>query len=309
MRLLDELRDILRLSRWGNLVFILVLEAVAYFFIHHIDYPTAMQLVSKLPLLIMSTVLIAAGGYLINDYFDLAIDSVNKPKRVAIIKRLGSRTLIKWHIIFTTLGLIMAVIVAYKVGKFRLVGFQIFSVLCLFFYSFIFKQKLLIGNLIIGILSVTSLILLPVYAYRSIFYTFLVQLMPASLVYIFSAVAVFSFLLTIIREMIKDCEDVVGDASHGCRTLPIVIGTRSTNYVVALLSLASIVAYYHYYGLLLGGGFLSISAFVLFVVLMVVLIARVLQSRVSTDYARQSNLVKAIMAYGLFTSILLLYYV
>ncbi len=304
-----EVKDILQLSRWGNLVFLLVLQAVAFFFIYYFDASAALGLLPYLPLLISSTILIAAGGYLINDYFDIAIDTVNKPRRALLIKELGKHRLIKWHIFFTVLGLVLAIITAYQMGKLRLIGFQVFSIICLFLYSFVLKKKLLLGNLIISILSVTSFILLPIYAYKSILYIHLASMMPPSLLYLFEAVCVFTFALTFIREIIKDCEDVIGDVKHDCKTLPIVIGTHRSNYVIIVLCVVSMILYYHFYSILLHSGILCSIAFLLFEVFMLILCVNIFKAKTSKDYAQASNFVKLLMAYGLFTSILLLFYV
>ncbi len=306
---LQEFFAILNLSRWGNLIFLFVLQVVAVGFVAYFSPESVTTTLRVIPALLLSTTLIAAGGYLINDYFDLGIDSINKPKRVAIISKYGKRVLIKWHIIFSVLGLLLALYAAYYKGNLKLIIIQLISVVLLFSYSFVFKQKILVGNLIIGLLSVMSILTIPIFCHHSLDLAYLIRVLPGSEVQIFRAVVSFSFLLTIIREITKDCEDIVGDIQHGCRTLPIVIGTHKTNYVIIALSVITIVLYAFYFEPLLSHNLFTLFAFILFEVLMLMLSIQIHKATQSKDYTAVSNFVKFTMAYGLLTSIILMFYV
>ncbi len=307
---IQELSAIIRLSRWGNLLFLFVLQTISLFYIYFFDSDTALHLLPVAPHLLLSTSMIAAAGYLINDYFDMPIDQINKPQRVITIKKYGKRALIKWHIIFTVIGILLAIYACSYVGKMRLIIIQLLSVGFLFIYSFIFKKKILIGNLIISILSVLSLLLMPLYAYASLLLIYLRSVMPESLMIMFTAVAVFSFMLTLIREVVKDCEDIAGDIQHGCRTLPVVVGTSRTNIIIVFLVMFTMVLYAIYFSALISNGnIFSTLAFLLFEVAMIGLGYMLYHSRLATDYSRASNYIKFLMAYGLFTSIILMYYV
>ncbi len=304
-----EFLAVLMLSRWGNLLFLLILQLVSLYYIYFFQTAAAGHILALVPHLVLSTLLIAAGGYLINDYFDLAIDSINKPNRVQIIKKYGKRVLIKWHIIFTSLGLILAAYACVSLAKIHIIALQLISVALLFFYSFVFKKKILIGNIIISILSVMSLMVMPVYSFKSLHPVYLKYAMVPGLHQTLIAVSIFSMMLTLIREVVKDTEDIAGDIQHGCRTLPIVIGTARTNTFVMMLAAVTMILYYIYFGALLHGNFLSLVAFILFEVAMLGLISLTSQARQKSEYAKISNYLKLLMAYGLLTSLILIHYV
>src|SRR5215467_14507139 len=95
-----------RLIRWPNLVFIFLTQLLFYYYIllpcYGVRYVAVPLLQPKLtPLLFFllsaSSILIAAAGYAINDYFDLNIDRVNKPKRMVVEKVIKRRWTILWH--------------------------------------------------------------------------------------------------------------------------------------------------------------------------------------------------------------------
>jgi 4-hydroxybenzoate polyprenyltransferase len=173
-------------------------------------------------LLSFSTVCIAAAGYIINDYFDIKIDLINKPQRVVIGRYLKRRVAIGTHQLLNIVGCLIGLYLSRWVFVIDVV-----SVSLLWFYSANFKRQPLIGNVVISLLTALSFIVLAVY-YR--------QNAQMLLIY-----AVFSFGISLIREIIKDMQDIRGDARFGCRTLPIVWGLRRTKYLLYVL-IASFVA-------------------------------------------------------------------
>ncbi|WP_215237804.1 geranylgeranylglycerol-phosphate geranylgeranyltransferase [Dyadobacter helix] len=177
----------------------------------------------------LSTVFIAAAGYIINDYFDIKIDIVNKPERVVVGRYLKRRWAMGAHQVFNVLGAALGMVVSPWIFL-----VNVFSITLLWFYSERFKRLPFIGNFIVSLLTGLSLLILTVHY-------------PANrhLVLIY---AIFSFFISLIREVVKDMEDIRGDAAHGCRTLPIIWGIRRTKtflyivvgfFVVVLFSMAS----------------------------------------------------------------------
>ena len=173
-------------------------------------------------LLSFSTVCIAAGGYIINDYFDIKIDLINKPQRVVIGRYLKRRVAIGTHQLLNIIGCLIGLYLSRWVFVIDVV-----SVSLLWFYSAKFKRQPLIGNVVISLLTALSFIVLAIY-YR--------QNAQMLLIY-----ALFSFGISLIREVIKDMQDIRGDARFGCRTLPIVWGLRRTKYLLYVL-IASFIA-------------------------------------------------------------------
>jgi 4-hydroxybenzoate polyprenyltransferase len=167
-------------------------------------------------LLSFSTVCIAAAGYIINDYFDIKIDLINKPDRVVIGRYLKRRVAMGAHQVLNLIGCLIGL----YLSKWVFLA-DVVSVSLLWFYSAQFKRQPVIGNVVISLLTALSLIVLAVY-YR--------QNADMLLIY-----ALFSFGISLVREIIKDMQDIRGDARFGCRTLPIVWGLRRTKYLLYVL--------------------------------------------------------------------------
>lgn len=196
-------------------------------------------------LITLSTVMVAAAGYIINDYFDRKMDVINKPDEVVVDKGIKCRVAMGAHVVITTFAVIIGISVSYLSDLF-FVGTMIF-IFCtasLWFYSTTFKRQFLIGNIIISLLAA----LVP--AVAALFeMTFtakmahevlpeeVVSIMNEAILTILSGYAFFAFVISLIREIIKDIEDYDGDDAFGCKTLPIVLGKRTAKYCSAALAL------------------------------------------------------------------------
>ncbi len=235
-------------------------------------------------LIILSTLFIAAAGYIINDYFDIKIDIVNKPKRVIIGRYLKRRMAIGTHQLFNILGVLCGLLVSYKVAL-----VNVFSVSLLWLYSERYKRQLLIGNVAVSLLTALSLLILSVH-YRD----------NSDLVIIY---AVFAFFISLIREIVKDIEDIRGDSAHGCKTLPIVLGIRQTKRVlyVLIIVFAGILVVW---GQLLGNTVLSWS-FGLLTLPLAWLLIKLRLAHTRKDFGAVSTVCKLIMLVGLLTMVLI----
>ncbi|KAB7729301.1 prenyltransferase [Rudanella paleaurantiibacter] len=228
-------------------------------------------------LLCFSTVCIAAAGYIINDYFDIKIDIINKPERVVIGRYLKRRVAMGAHQLLNLAGCAVGL----YVDKWVFVV-NVLSATLLWFYSAQFKRQPFIGNLIVSFLTALSLLVLAVY-YR--------QNVDLLLIY-----AAFAFVITLVREIIKDMEDVRGDARFGCRTLPIVWGIRRTKAFLYVL-IASFIATLF----IVAGDLKNPNLNVIFFVMLVPitwLVYRLVRADTKRDFAFLSQLCKAIMLMG-----------
>jgi 4-hydroxybenzoate polyprenyltransferase len=210
-----------RLIRWQNLAIIVFTQYFTRFFLiggKNLSFNYLLEIITekKLFYISLATVLIAASGYIINDYYDIKIDLVNKPERVVIGRYIKRRWALVIHQIFNGLGILIGLLVSRKVALVNLS-----AVFCLWLYSNQLKRLAFWGNLMVAILTGFSLLVLAVYY-------------PGHQreVWIY---AIFSFFITLIREIIKDMEDVKGDEKHGCRTLPIIWGIARTKLLVYVL--------------------------------------------------------------------------
>lgn len=212
------LQSLFRLTRFWNLLIIGLTQYCTAGFL--ISPDTIFDI--RLFLLAASTILIAAAGYIINDYYDVKIDLVNKPGRVVIGKELSRRSAILLHSALSIIGVGMGVLLDWKIG---LLNFA--SAFLLWVYSNALKRMPFIGNVTVALLTGLSVLIVNV-LYPPLF----------SLVWVY---ALFAFFITLVREIIKDMEDLKGDTTFGCRTLPIVWGIRSTKQFIFLLLAAFVI--------------------------------------------------------------------
>ncbi len=200
-------------------------------------------------LLVFSTVLIAAAGNIINDYFDVKADRINKPNKVVIGKFIKPRWAIVTHWLFNLVAFCIACYLSWKFATFWYVFIHLAGINLLWVYSMRLKRKFLIGNVVIALLTGLVPILCGIHflglttPYRStnIFHEFSTVNSWVSQVnlkiFFVLAFAFFASLLNLIREIIKDMEDVEGDLVLRAKTLPITLGIKKTKWIAILLQL------------------------------------------------------------------------
>lgn len=188
-------------------------------------------------LLVLSTVLISAAGYIINDYFDVQIDIVNKPDKVVIGKSMHRRLAMALHTMMNIAGVSIGFYIGWEIGNIQLGFVQLISSGLLWFYSTNYKRQFIIGNVIVSLLS--ALVVIVVGFYEPILYNALsnsAQEASGKILYTLSAYSFFAFITSMIREIVKDIEDSKGDADYNCKTIPIVLGIRKSKTIVFILT-------------------------------------------------------------------------
>jgi 4-hydroxybenzoate polyprenyltransferase len=295
------------LIRWPNLVFIALTQALFYFCIYLPLYQQ--ERTGKLILLILASVFIAAAGYIINDYFDLNIDQVNKPQKNVVDSIIHRRWAIVWHMLLSVAGVIFTVL-AVGLHYWYLVVANIICVALLWFYSTSFKRKLLIGNVVISLLTAWTILVFffafsnPADAFNTSNTT---SVKFFRLAFLYSG---FAFIISLIREAVKDMEDLEGDARYGCKTLPIVVGVRTTKiytgtWIAVLIGTLAVLQFY----VLQFGWWPSVVYALLFVILPLLYTLLQLRKAVrSQDFARLSSYTKWIMLAGILSMIFFRFY-
>lgn len=236
----------LKLIRIQNLLFVAVIQYMIRQFVIAPLLETSGVIVYEsffhVGLLIAASVLIAAGGYIINDYFDIKIDTLNKPDKVIVGKSIDKRTAMLLYQFCTISGIAIGLFLSWYVRSLMLAFVFLIVPGLLWFYSASYKRQLIIGNVVIAFLSALSVLIVLFTELEYLKTQASVVLNPAvynSLFAWVSGFALFSFLLTWIREIIKDMEDVYGDREMECRTLPIVWGIKTTKIItIGLISIA-----------------------------------------------------------------------
>jgi 4-hydroxybenzoate polyprenyltransferase len=186
-------------------------------------------------LLVTASVLIAAGGYIINDYFDLNIDRINKPQKLVVDKIIKRRWAIFWHLCLSFIGIVISLYISWKAWVWWIVLANVACVAALWFYSTTFKKRMLSGNLIISLLTAWVVLVLGFAThYRIIKDPALHAAIDASkLMRLTFLYAGFAFIISLVREVVKDMEDMPGDLRYGCRTMPIVWGLNASKVFTA----------------------------------------------------------------------------
>jgi 4-hydroxybenzoate polyprenyltransferase len=182
-------------------------------------------------LLILSSVLIAAAGYIINDYFDLNIDRINKPGKLIIQKIIKRRSAIVWHIALSVIGIAIGFYLDFTTHVTLLGLSNAACVLLLFVYSISLKKKLLSGNIIIAALTAWTVLVVTWCEIRFFFNPAAVNTIKITRITLLYTG--FAFVISLIREAIKDMEDIEGDRKYGCRTMPIAWGFNASKIYVA----------------------------------------------------------------------------
>ncbi|GIV27738.1 MAG: prenyltransferase [Bacteroidia bacterium] len=190
---------------------------------------------SYLIVLILSTTFIAAGGYVINDYFDLKIDRINRPDEVIIEKTIHRKAAILWHLFFSILGFVGGVYLGIKVEHISFSIIQLLSIVLLVAYSNVLKKIFIVGNLAIALL--TGLLPMLPYIYVNALYPQISILTLNALL----SLSAFAFFTTIIRELIKDIQDMEGDKEGGRNTIPVRWGLLPSKIIVFFLTFLLII--------------------------------------------------------------------
>ena len=238
----------LRLIRWKNLLIVFFTQFLIWYCVPKPLKPTIPTLFwfGDFLCISLSTLLIAAAGYIINDYFDIKIDIINRPEKMVLEKSIPRKWGIILHILFNALGLVLAAIIARKAGHYEWLWLQVFCIILLWFYSSSFKRQFMTGNIVVALLTAFTIVVLIVYERalhpyitRSYFLNdqFGFRLNP---VWVLGVYTYFAFMLTWMREIVKDMEDFKGDAEEGCVTMPIKIGLLKSARFAQLLGILAI---------------------------------------------------------------------
>ncbi|MBS1506944.1 MAG: geranylgeranylglycerol-phosphate geranylgeranyltransferase [Bacteroidetes bacterium] len=263
----------LRLTRFWNLLIIGLAQYFAAGFL--IDRQKIWDV--NLFLLSFSTVIIAAAGYIINDYYDIKIDLINKPERVVIGKEVARRYALLFHSLLSIIGIVVGLFLNWRIG-----AINFFSVFLLWWYSNDLKRQPFIGNFVVALLTGLSIFLINI----------LYQIQqPLVTIY-----ALFAFAMTLVREIVKDAEDLKGDNTFGCRTLPIIWGIPKTKiflYGLLLIFFIAVVEINQYFAQLPMYYFFGF----LFVPL-VLLVVQLIRADTKKDFYSLSQWCKVIMLLG-----------
>jgi 4-hydroxybenzoate polyprenyltransferase len=291
----------LKLIRYQNLLMLAFMQLLfRYSFLKQQDIPLALA-DWQYGLLVLSTVLLAAAGYVINNIFDVASDTINKPNDVIIGKGISET---RAYNIYFGLNITGVAIGFYLSNVIMRPGFATIFILIaslLYFYSTTLKQIMLLGNFVVALLLALSVIIIGIF---DIFPATNVdnQAQMASLFSILIDYALFAFMINFIREIVKDIEDVNGDYNQGMNTLPIAIGiSRAAKIALGfavipfILSLLYINKYFMENNLLI----VTLYAFAFVLAPLLYFIVKIFSAKSQKEFHHLSTVLKLILLFGI----------
>ncbi|MCI5056257.1 MAG: geranylgeranylglycerol-phosphate geranylgeranyltransferase [Flavobacteriales bacterium] len=309
----------LKLVRWPNLVIvILVLTLTRYCLIHPMTEAILVRKVS-LPfstldfmLLVVATVLMAAAGNIINDYFDVRIDRINKPHKIIVGKYIKRRVAMLLHTIFTGLGVLIGLWLCYKTGLWKFSIIFLFTSASLWFYATTFKHTTLIGNLIIALLAFLVPFtegLFEISLLNKTLATEIIDFPKAfnSIAYWVIGYGCFAFIYTFSREITKDIEDIEGDKKYNSKSIPVAWGINWAKSIIVVLYLGAISLLALIYVLFLKDYYTLIYLIVGIIIPTIGLIFYTIKAKQKEQFHKASNWNKVITLIGVLFAILVGY--
>lgn len=276
---------------------------IKYALFEHFNTLTALDTLHFI-VLVTATVCIAAAGNIINDIYDIVTDNINKPNRVIIGKHISEQT--AYYLFFTLniIGVVLGFYLSHHVGKSPFFPIFVIISIALYIYASYLKGTILFGNIIISVLVALSILIVGIFDLLPVLYP---ENRTTQLVFFKIVIdyAIFAFLINLIREMIKDIQDVDGDYKAGMNTLPIVLGRERANKITFAISMIPIgaviyfiVTYLYHYQLAIIYFLIGIIAPLIYATI------KIFAAKHSKDYLQISTIYKLVMFTGILSLLL-----
>ncbi|MDI9311473.1 MAG: geranylgeranylglycerol-phosphate geranylgeranyltransferase [Limnohabitans sp.] len=235
----------LNLIRYKNLFLIALMQVIIVFLFLKIQNIEVALADWQFALLVVATVCIAAGGYIINDINDQETDAKNKKNGNIVGKTISEAAAYNLYVGFTFTGVASGFYLSRLIYRPNFVLVFILCAALLYIYATSLKQILIVKNIIVALMLSISILIVGLF-----------EIFPAtaddnrmkmtlvmSVLFDFATIA---FIINFIREIVKDIEDVEGDSIQGIKTLPIAIGIEKTKKIVFGLSFVPLVCIIYY---------------------------------------------------------------
>ena len=189
--------------------------------------------------------MITAGGYVINDYFDVRTDLINRGK-VIVGTKVPRQKAMMIHNVLNIIGVAAGFYASAKIGYLWLGSIFLIVSGLLYFYSASYKRQFLIGNLIVALMTAMVPMLVVIFEGLVLYQYYAVYAVktPDFRVFFYwvGGFSFFAFMTTLSREIIKDIEDFEGDKEYGRNTLPVAIGILASKIVAIILITITVLA-------------------------------------------------------------------
>lgn len=249
-------------------------------------------------------VLLAAGGYALNDYYDIGMDEINNPEKTVLRKKLPLSAGQNWFFILTAAGLVIGFILAFMLKATSLYFMPVFIAALYWFYTTKYKREFLSGNLVVSFMAALNVGIIYIY-YIMAFIK--VGTLPVIMMPYINAVtivfAVFAFYLTFIREVVKDIPDMKGDQAFDCINFPIKLGIKTTRIVLLILSFVFLaaLAYFAFYSYDTKRSYLMYYILFLLVPFWIFIVRNLWKAKENKDFKDIALMLKVYMVAGVFS--------
>lgn len=276
----------LHIIRWPNLLLVLAIQCICYQFL--IDPNLTSLRMPDFLMISLVTVLLAASGYVINDYYDGTMDQINKPDRWIAGNTWSMARVLSVYRTLLLAGAVVAIILALRMDFLSYLILYPLAASGLWLYSYRLKCKPLIGNLWVALFAagVVGIVAVPdcLNGHR--------PALGSGFIYY----GLFAFFTTWYREMIKDLEDLEGDTAAGCKTFVVRYGMRPGKLFALLLCVIQVIGLHHWESLITGKDLTLI--FTLLEGAMLASGGLVWWARETSFFSKASLLVKGVMLAG-----------
>ncbi len=268
-------------------------------------------------LLVVVTMLIAAAGYIINDYFDTKTDMLNRPKTVVVGKHIKRRSVMTAHIIINIFAIALGFYISWQINLWKLVYIFILVTGLLWFYSASYQNMFLVGNIIVAFLTALVPLMTVLYEIPPLNAKYGEVLLRLNenfydLFFWVAGFSIFAFITTLNREIIKDTEDFEGDNAYGSRSLPVVAGIRISKIVTISLSFITIAliifTYFSYIHIPQNINYIAIVYIIFLLIIPTIYLAlKIYKSKEKNDWKSAGDWSKLIMLFGILYALVVYY--
>ena len=295
---------LLNLIRWKNLVIIILAQVlIKYALFEQFEVFTTLSTIG-FSLLVFTTLCIAAAGNIINDIYDVEADAINKPNHVIVGKHISEKTAYNLFFALNIIGIILGFYISHSVGRSSFFAIFVLISLSLYVYASYLKGIAIVGNILVSVLVAMSILIVAIF---DLLPSMIEQNRDTQLTFFQIArdYAVFAFLVNLVREMVKDIQDVDGDHKAGYKTLPILLGRERGNKIAFIVSMLPTAAVIYFIVTYLYTQQIAIAYFLICVVApLIYATIRLFSAEHKSQYNFISNIYKIVMVLGLLSLLL-----
>lgn len=290
-----QLSAFLNLIRWKNLLLIVYTQLVIkYSFFTSFSTETNLTTIQFITL-VLAVLFITAAGYIINDIYDIEADKINKPQKLVVTKYISVETAKKLYIYINTIGISLGVLISLSIQKPSFSFIFIVAALLLYYYSKKLKSLPLIGNFTVASLVTLNVFILVLFDLNNSIISNNNFVLTTILI-----VSFFAFCINLIREIVKDIEDINGDYALNMNTLPILLGRKRTKYIATILSVFPLIILVLFVAFYSDEFRVASTYTIIFIILpLLYLTLKLPKTSSKKGFHKLSNMLKIVMFFGI----------